>query len=121
MLSPSARREGVAMLSPSAKKDYTHRIRVATGWLDENHPGWHEKIDIKKLDLSNPDSCICGQVFDDPYSWEMISPRISLETGVPMFGMFSSRKVERIWIKEIEKRNVQSARTKMLALPLAKV
>lgn len=39
--------------------------RVANGarWLDENFPGWVERIDIKTLNLASGNSCICGQVF----------------------------------------------------------
>jgi hypothetical protein len=31
--------------------------------LDECFPGWEKRINITTLDLSDPDSCICGQVF----------------------------------------------------------
>lgn len=39
--------------------------RVANGarWLDENFPGWEKRINIKTLDLSYGEDCICGQVF----------------------------------------------------------
>lgn len=40
--------------------------RVANGarWLDENFPGWEQRIDVGTLDLSEKDNCICGQVFE---------------------------------------------------------
>ena len=39
--------------------------RVARGarWLDENFPGWEERIDPSTLELSDGQRCICGQVF----------------------------------------------------------
>lgn len=38
--------------------------RVARGaaWLDENMPGWEQKVDLAKLDLYNCLQCILGQV-----------------------------------------------------------
>jgi hypothetical protein len=40
--------------------------RIATGvlFLDSTQPGWRDKIDILKLDLSEPRSCVLGQLFD---------------------------------------------------------
>lgn len=37
--------------------------RVARGaaWLDVNKPGWERSIDLSKLNMPNPDWCICGQ------------------------------------------------------------
>lgn len=31
--------------------------------MDKNHPGWERRVDTSILDISDPDSCICGQVF----------------------------------------------------------
>jgi hypothetical protein len=51
---------------------------VANGarWLDENFPGWVDRIDIDRLRLIDAHKCICGQVFDTPrrrkrgaYAW----------------------------------------------------
>lgn len=38
--------------------------RVARGaaWLDANHSGWERKIDLSILDITDGDTCICGQV-----------------------------------------------------------
>ena len=43
----------------------TMKERVANGarWLDENFPGWTERIDPATLHLSDGMHCICGQVF----------------------------------------------------------
>lgn len=37
--------------------------RVSNGitWLDENRPGWLERIDLDALDLGSPCRCILGQ------------------------------------------------------------
>ena len=39
------------------------RVRNGARWLDENFPGWVDRIDLETLNLSNGESCICGQVF----------------------------------------------------------
>lgn len=41
--------------------------RVANGyrWLDENFPGWQERVNSVTLNMADPRQCICGQVFDE--------------------------------------------------------
>lgn len=41
--------------------------RVANGarWLDENFPGWMDRINLETLDLNDSERCICGQVFKE--------------------------------------------------------
>jgi len=40
-------------------------VQKGAAWLDENHPGWAQKIAPSKLDISSSSLCICGQVFGD--------------------------------------------------------
>ena len=40
------------------------RVRNGARWLDENFPGWVDRIDLETLNLANSESCICGQVFE---------------------------------------------------------
>lgn len=44
----------------------TARRRVAKGiaFLDERLPGWRRIVDRRRLDLSECDRCIVGQIFD---------------------------------------------------------
>lgn len=41
--------------------------RVARGvaLLDEKVPGWHDRIDLSRLDMWDEARCILGQLFDD--------------------------------------------------------
>lgn len=39
------------------------RVRNGARWLDENFPGWIDRIDLDTLALSSSGNCICGQVF----------------------------------------------------------
>lgn len=43
----------------------TIRQRVDNGWrwLEENFPGWQNRIDLDTLKLLSGEQCICGQVF----------------------------------------------------------
>ena len=41
------------------------RIDNGIRWLNENFPGWRNRIDINTLQLADPFRCICGQVFKD--------------------------------------------------------
>lgn len=40
---------------------------VAAGmvWLDENAPGWRDKIDIEALDVADCQLCVLGQIYGD--------------------------------------------------------
>jgi len=46
-----------------------HRVRAGIALLDESGPtNWRARVDVDKLDLENPRSCVLGQVygtFDD--------------------------------------------------------
>jgi hypothetical protein len=44
---------------------WTVKGRVANGarWLDENFPGWEDRINLNTLRLDDGELCICGQVF----------------------------------------------------------
>lgn len=39
------------------------RVANSARWLDENFPGWVDRIDIATLELTDSQQCICGQVF----------------------------------------------------------
>lgn len=49
----------------------TIETRVARGvaLLDEKLPGWVDRIDLEKLDLSSACDCILGQEFDGKAIW----------------------------------------------------
>jgi hypothetical protein len=59
--------------------------RVSNGarWLDENFPGWMDRIDLDTLDLSSSESCICGQVFEKQAVQAQMSGRVFHEYDVP--------------------------------------
>ena len=50
-------------MNQTAQWTIAQRVQNGCRWLDENFPGWEERIDIHTLDLANGHQCICGQVF----------------------------------------------------------
>jgi len=61
-------------------------------WLDENIPGWWEKVDLRKLDMSNGCKCVLGQVEED-YSVSRHSHNLSTQRccsmGLILYPRFS--------------------------------
>lgn len=49
----------------TARASTAERVRAGAAWLDANHPGWVERIDLASLDLSDCQQCILGQTFGD--------------------------------------------------------
>lgn len=43
------------------------KARVAKGvkWLDKESPDWHNKVDLRTLDMSSGTQCMIGQCFGD--------------------------------------------------------
>ena len=39
-----------------------NRVTSGAEWLDEEVPGWERLVDLSILDITDPSSCICGQV-----------------------------------------------------------
>ena len=37
------------------------RVLRGAAWLDENHPGWENNLDLSKLEMSQCDWCVLGQ------------------------------------------------------------
>lgn len=38
-------------------------VRDAAAFLDEHWPGWHERVDLKILDIEDPCNCVLGQAW----------------------------------------------------------
>lgn len=44
-------------------REYTPQVKNAAKLLDEVIPGWHWRVDEKKLEMSNCNMCMLGQTF----------------------------------------------------------
>lgn len=65
------------------------KTRIAEGvkLLNQERPGWLEKIDLGELDMGNPLCCIIGQVDGDYETSELVeSNKASAAWGFTLFG-----------------------------------
>jgi hypothetical protein len=53
---------------------YAERIERGAALLDERAPGWRQRIDLEKLELSSCTTCVLGQVAGstDPWGWREV-------------------------------------------------
>lgn len=42
-------------------EDIKLAVKKGAAWLDENHPGWEQRIDLSKLHMNRCESCVIGQ------------------------------------------------------------
>lgn len=49
----------------SRQADIAARVARGVALLDEQHPGWHDRIDLSSLDLSEPCLCVLGQLYEE--------------------------------------------------------
>jgi hypothetical protein len=54
-------------------KRFPRRVKKGAKLLDRQHPGWADKVRITKLKMSDPRSCVLGEVFAerDPETGEL--------------------------------------------------
>jgi hypothetical protein len=57
----------------------TARVKAGAEWLDEQEPGWAERIDTSQLNMSDPCGCIAGQLAGD--YWRFVREWHSLSVG----------------------------------------
>lgn len=44
-------------------KDIRAAVWAGIGYLNVKSPGWQKKVNLRRLDLSNPQHCVLGEVF----------------------------------------------------------
>lgn len=62
---------------------YTEQIKRGAAWLDENVPGWENRIDRVTLDMKYQDMCIFGQL-DGSFVKMAMDHKLSTEDCVNM-------------------------------------
>jgi hypothetical protein len=86
------------------------RVAAGVAWLDENVPGWAERIDLEQLNLASCQRCVLGQLFGDfndapqPASGLVTSAHLGFDRhhGEPNFTAYSALTAE--WRRVIEQR-----------------
>lgn len=49
-------------LDPQIRAVLEPKVAAGISWLDTHDPGWPGRIDLDRLDLSGPSSCVLGQL-----------------------------------------------------------
>lgn len=49
-------------MTTTAHSDIRTRAAAGARVMDDVFPGWHDKIDLDRLDMSRTDACVLGQV-----------------------------------------------------------
>ena len=75
-------------------------VRLAAEQMDETKPDWWSQIDPVKFDITNSDTCICGQSGLD---WEQQKNVFYAKHGMG-WAIFSNPELEPLWLEEIAKR-----------------
>lgn len=51
------------------------RVSCGVAWLDARTPGWHELIDLDRLNVQNPCDCLLGQTI----GWDLHALGLSVD------------------------------------------
>lgn len=62
-------------------QDTIDRVDRGARYLDQDQPGWHDRIDLDTLDMNNVERCVLGQL-GTFYSGNLIQWRISNEATI---------------------------------------
>lgn len=76
------------------------QVRRGSEWLDENHPGWEDKIDLTTLDLKYCSRCILGQLYgldEDPFRYWDILRENQIEEDELGFSVHGDRDDDGLW------------------------
>ena len=87
-------------------------VKRGAAWLDANHPGWREKINLAELEMEHCSKCILGQLFGDydpstlpgwETGWDNNAPQFTM--GFSAFEAHSNdnrwHELSYLWKKEI--------------------
>ena len=78
--------------------------------LDQLYPGWHDMVDIDRLDMFSCRNCILGQVgqatgtWTAPSSWVTLYGDFILRAGDVVDGVFADDWYMEQWVTEINAR-----------------
>ena len=79
--------------------------------MDEKRPGWHNRIDLKKLDVSSGSYCVLGQ---DCGSYTRGLRKLGISRGSSEYGFCTGegtsgryRELTKLWKREIEVRRLR--------------
>lgn len=61
-----------------------NRAAAGAEWFDENHPGWHTKINPETLDISHDCNCMVGQLYGSfvEVAGKLMRPKMQVARGI---------------------------------------
>ena len=89
--------------------NYPKTIKAAALILDNEYPGWANKIDTSTLDMEDGTKCILGQLYEDYYTG-VIKLFNCYEDKVSRDGILGIKTNKQKWINEINSRLVSTTR-----------
>ena len=74
--------------SPRPPLNVTPNVARGVEYLDREVPGWHDRINLRTLNMSNGERCIVGQLFGnyEQWLWGIGSPMTAGALGFAMAG-----------------------------------
>ncbi|MEW2442810.1 hypothetical protein [Micromonospora marina] len=57
-------------------RSLAERVELGIAWLDARLPGWHEAIDLDRLNVEHPCDCLLGQTYGD---WDLHTLGIDID------------------------------------------
>lgn len=116
-----------------------YRVKKEAKNLDKHVPGWHDRIDLDKLNMFSPEDCVIGQLYgyfgdNRPYHDGINERKVaygSIPLGVPknpvlyypliifMIPAIAPQLllIKQLWVKEIKQRRADDQQRKQTAVP----
>ena len=96
--------------------DVKEAVRKGEAWLDENHPGWYNVIDLEKHNQQSASTCVLGQIINSRVSahayWDGVLQHAGLtpeQARAMGFGNTPLAELNERWRKLITKRRAADA------------
>src|SRR5262249_12405469 len=97
-----------AVLTETKLSRETQLVREAAEWMDEEYPGWEDRVNPGPLDILLPCRCIIGEIGGEgEYSKRYMRgdlDRFTCGNTGASFSPFASREAEPFWQDEIGRR-----------------
>lgn len=86
------------------------RVDRGVAWLDKNHPGWADRIDLNKFEMNNCFNCVMGQLTGDFNRWHLAKNkfdfRIPVDLGFLATEVYDDQDPEYLLLQEEWQRRI---------------
>ncbi len=88
--------------------DVAARVALGVAWIDENVPGWGDRVDLDCLDIGNRRNCVIGQLFGD-YFYGPLPRREAMALGFQRTADDGYGVLESLWRQVVAARRAGGA------------